>query len=162
MNCVEAMLKRDGNADTEWTVISRSPLQLVKYLCMNKQLSSLADKRLFNQTAEEVIAFRKANINVLQLARPTPHNRHPLDPHHRCLPYRQSHHLYNPCSHTHSRRFPKKKSVILKMPKCVPSTLSMGTLIVSFSEFDVYAFAAFCLFQQSSNVDPIIILNLSR
>ena len=133
-----------------------------KYLCMNKKLSSLADKRLFNQTAEEVIAFRKPNINALQSARPTPHHRYPLDPHHRCLPHPQSHHLYNHRSHTHSRRFPKKKSVVLKMPKCVPSTLSMGILIVSFSEFDIYAFAAFCFFQQSSNVDSIIILNLSR
>ena len=29
LKCVEAMLKRDRNADAEWTVISRLPLQLV-------------------------------------------------------------------------------------------------------------------------------------
>ncbi len=29
LKCVEAMLKRDRNADAEWTVIPRLPLQLV-------------------------------------------------------------------------------------------------------------------------------------
>ena len=114
-----------------------------KYLCMNKKLSSLADKWLFNQTAEEIIASRKPNINALQSPRSTPHHRHPLDSHHRCLSHSQSHHLYNHGFHIHSRRFSKKKSVILKMSKCVLFTLSMSILIVSFSEFDIYVFVAF-------------------
>ena len=32
LKCVEAMLKRDRNADAEWMVIPRSPLQLVSAL----------------------------------------------------------------------------------------------------------------------------------
>lgn len=41
--------------------------------------------------------------------------------------------------------------IILKMPKAVPSTFSV-VILVSFSEFEFYVFAAFFLIQQTSNV----------
>ena len=59
-NSVGAMLEQDRTAVADWTVIPRLPLQLADAFSMprtffrtSKQLSSLWDKQLFSQTAEE-------------------------------------------------------------------------------------------------------------